>query len=76
MHNLFGRLSYSILPINVCLEYDFGYYRPASMQIYIQFPQRGHLELYKPVKTNRKAEKPRIFTISVNFIPYLRFWNV
>lgn len=43
------------------------------MQIYIQFLQRGDLELYKPIKTNRKAEKPRIFTISVNFILYLRF---
>ena len=73
MHNLFGGLNRSVLPINACWEQDFGYYRPTSMQIYIQFPQRGRLELYKPIKTNRKAEKPRIFTISVNFIPYLRF---
>ena len=73
MHNLFSGLNRLVLPINACSGKDFGYYRPTSMQIYIQFPQRGHLELYKPIKTNRKDEKPRIFTISVNFIPYLRF---
>ena len=71
MHNLLDGLNHSVLPINVYWEQDFGCYRPASMQIYMQFPQKGHLELYKPIKTNRKAEKPRIFTISVNFIPYL-----
>ena len=71
MHNLFSGLNRLVLPINACSGKDFGYYRPTSMQIYIQFPQKGNLELYKPIKTNRKAEKPRIFTISVNFIPYL-----
>ena len=73
MHNLLGALKRSVLAAITYWEQDFGYYRPASMQIYIRFPQIGNLELYNPIKTNRKAEKPRIFTISVNFSPQLRF---